>query len=117
MNEENMKRITDPKDIPSNLSDEEEIAFWENHSVTEEYLAKTEEVPEDERPRPGRGTRSVSVRFPDHTLVRLRKLADARGVGYQTLLKEFVTERLYEEEKRAGIMPLDSPKADAEHLD
>jgi hypothetical protein len=28
----------------------------------------------------------------------------AAHVGYQTLLKEFVVERLYEEERRAGII-------------
>ncbi|MGZ5296674.1 MAG: hypothetical protein ACXWYT_07140 [Actinomycetota bacterium] len=32
-------------------------------------------------------------------------LAARRGAGYQTLLKEFVSERLYEEEKRRGVQP------------
>jgi hypothetical protein len=27
-----------------------------------------------------------------------------KGKGYQTLLKEFVLERLYEEEKREGVI-------------
>ena len=27
-----------------------------------------------------------------------------KGKGYQTLLKEFVVERLYEEEKREGLV-------------
>ena len=31
-------------------------------------------------------------------------LAARRNTGYQTLLKEFVVERLYEEEKREGII-------------
>ena len=31
-------------------------------------------------------------------------LAALRNTGYQTLLKEFVVERLYEEEKREGII-------------
>jgi hypothetical protein len=35
-------------------------------------------------------------------LHRLRRLAAARGIGYQTLLKQFVTERLYEEERRTS---------------
>ncbi len=53
--------------------------------------------------RPGRTT-PVAVRFDQFTLRRLKALAALRNTGYQTLLKEFVTERLYEEEKREGII-------------
>lgn len=94
--------VYDPEDVPEGLNDEEQIRYWETHDVTEEYLAKVEEAPEDERPRPR--TRPINVRFDDHTLGRLRDLADRRDVGYQTLLKQFVTERLYEEEKREGVL-------------
>jgi len=53
--------------------------------------------------RPGRTT-PIAVRFDQFTLERLRALAALRNTGYQTLLKEFVVERLYEEEKREGII-------------
>jgi hypothetical protein len=53
--------------------------------------------------RPGRTT-PIAVRFDQFTLTRLRSLAALRNTGYQTLLKEFVIERLYEEEKREGII-------------
>jgi len=53
--------------------------------------------------RPGRTT-PIAVRFDQFTLERLKALATLRNKGYQTLLKEFVVERLYEEEKRAGII-------------
>jgi hypothetical protein len=53
--------------------------------------------------RPGRTT-PVAIRFDRFTLKRLRTLATLYNKGYQTLLKEFVIERLYEEEKRAGII-------------
>lgn len=95
--------IDDLKDVPEGLSDEEKIAFLEKHGVSENFLANTEEVPEDERPRPR--TRPINVRFDEFTLVRLKQLADRRNVGYQTLLKDFVVERLYEEEKREGLLP------------
>ena len=49
-------------------------------------------------------TKPVAVRFDEFTLDRLRVLAARRNTGYQTLLKEFVVERLYEEEKREGII-------------
>ncbi|MGP0101572.1 MAG: hypothetical protein ACLPUT_08130 [Solirubrobacteraceae bacterium] len=53
--------------------------------------------------RPGRTT-PIAIRFDQFTLTRLRALAALRNTGYQTLLKEFVVERLYEEEKREGII-------------
>jgi hypothetical protein len=53
--------------------------------------------------RPGRTT-PIAVRFDRFTIERLKALAALRNTGYQTLLKEFVIERLYEEEKREGII-------------
>jgi hypothetical protein len=58
--------------------------------------------------RPGR-TAPIAIRFDQFTLSRLRALAALHNKGYQTLLKEFVVERLYEEERRAGI--IESPPA------
>jgi hypothetical protein len=42
-------------------------------------------------------------RSDEHTLAHLKRLARKRHKGYQTLLKEFVIERLYEEEKLEGL--------------
>jgi hypothetical protein len=53
--------------------------------------------------RPGRTT-PIAIRFDQFTLMRLKALAASRNTGYQTLLKEFVVERLYEEERREGIV-------------
>ena len=46
----------------------------------------------------------IAVRFEDDTVARLKTLAERKGMGYQTLLKAFVQERLYEEEKREGVL-------------
>jgi len=54
--------------------------------------------------RIGGRTTPIAVRFDQFTLKRLKTLATLRNTGYQTLLKEFVVERLYEEEKREGII-------------
>ncbi len=94
------KPIDSLKEIPAGLSDEEQVRFLEERGVSEEFLENAEEAPEDELPRPR--TRPINVRFDDFTLRRLKALADSRNVGYQTLLKTFVHERLYEEEKRQG---------------
>ena len=57
-----------------------------------------------DRIRPKR-TKPIAIRLDQFTVRRLKTLATLRNIGYQTLLKEFVVERLYEEERRAGIVP------------
>ena len=71
--------------------------FLEQERRREKVLAMQDQI------RPGR-TSPIAVRFDQFTLKRLKALAALRNTGYQTLLKEFVVERLYEEEKRAGII-------------
>jgi hypothetical protein len=97
------KPIDSPGDIPAGLGDEERMAFLEEHGVSEYFLENVEEASEEERPRPR--TRPINVRFDDFTLGRLKALAGSRNVGYQTLLKTFVQERLYEEERRSWTTP------------
>lgn len=100
---EEKKPINSPTDIPEGLSDEERMDFLEKHGVSEDFLENVEDAPENERPRPR--TKPINVRFDDFTLDRLKTLAESKNVGYQTLLKTFVQERLYEEEKRAELLP------------
>jgi predicted DNA binding CopG/RHH family protein len=71
--------------------------FLEQQAKREKILAMQDAV------RPGRTT-PIAIRFDQFTLERLKALAALHNTGYQTLLKEFVVERLYEEEKRAGII-------------
>jgi hypothetical protein len=69
-----------------------------------EQVARREKLARmQETVRPGRTT-PVAIRFDRFTLTRLKALAATRNTGYQTLLKEFVVERLYEEERREGII-------------
>jgi hypothetical protein len=103
---ERKRAINDIAEIPPNLSDEEMIDFLDEHGVSEEFLENTPEVPEYERPIPR--TQPINVRFDNFTLSRLKVMADRKNVGYQTLLKTFVAERLYEEEKREG-QPASTP--------
>jgi hypothetical protein len=56
-----------------------------------------------DRIRPGR-TKPIAIRLDVFTLKRLKALAALHNTGYQTLLKEFVVERIYEEERREGII-------------
>ncbi|MGB3633796.1 MAG: CopG family antitoxin [Rubrobacteraceae bacterium] len=103
-----MKKITDPSQIPQNMTEEQARDFWDSHEITEEYLSKASPAPEGNLPKLPPRTKPISIRLDEDTLGRLKKLAEIKNKGYQTLLKEFVSERLYEEEKREGLVPSSS---------
>jgi hypothetical protein len=71
-------------------------------AATHEQQTRRRKIPKEALAK-GRTT-PIAVRFDEFTLKRLRVIAARRNTGYQTLLKEFVVERLYEEEKREGIV-------------
>lgn len=100
------------EDIPAFEDEDEEAEFWATHAIAGALLEEMQPVPiegDDELP-PARSssvpsrTRPVSVRLDEDILRRLKALAAKKHKGYQSLLKEFVVERLYEEEKREGLV-------------
>ncbi|MBI5946737.1 MAG: hypothetical protein HY875_01195 [Chloroflexi bacterium] len=100
-----MVEIHSEDEIPEFATEAEEHAFWSTHSLGEELLEQFGPPPEGLLPPPRPRSTPVAVRFDRDTIGRLKTLAARKNKGYQTLLKEFVTERLYEEEKREGIIP------------
>ena len=81
--------------IPQFASEQEESDFWDTHSITD-YLDDTTEVDItviDARPR----KEQISLRLDRETITRLKALARQRGIGYQTLIRMWVMERLNQE--------------------
>ena len=81
--------------IPEFASLEEEADFWDTHDSTD-YLDDTTEVDVtfvDARPR----KTQISLRLDPQTITRLKTVAARRGVGYQTLIRMWVMERLDQE--------------------
>jgi predicted DNA binding CopG/RHH family protein len=106
-----LKTIKSWDEVPEFQNEHEEHEFWGSHSLSEELLETFE--PRSERSnlppprertitRPRKG--SVSVRMENDLVNRLKTLAAVKGIGYQTLLRQFVADRVYEEEKREGIL-------------
>src|SRR5919109_4914287 len=86
-------------DVPQFASEREEQAFWDAHTLGPSLLAQMERGgPDDLRGVPTRvptRSRTIAVRFEADVLKRVRALAAKKHMGYQTLLKAFVLERLY----------------------
>ncbi len=106
-------------EIPPFHSEAEEHEFWSTHDFGPGLLDEMRPDGDPELPSPaevrahiakrktdrGERTQPVPIRFDADVLKRLRLLAARKKTGYQTLLKTFVVERLYEEEKREGLLP------------
>ncbi len=100
-----MKEIQSSEEIPRFSNEAEEAEFWATHSLSETFLSEMKPLPEDVLPPARPRTQPISLRLDSDILERVRALAETKHKGYQTLMKEFVVERLYEEEKREGILP------------
>ena len=86
--------------LPEFKTEEEVREFWDTHSSAD-YVDEMEEVKEPlivTQPR----KRQVTVRLDDPMIDRIKKLANRKGMPWQTLMRSWVYERLEDEEKRAG---------------
>ena len=74
---------------------QEEADFWDTHDSTD-YLDNTTAVDVTfvaARPRKAQ----ISLRLDPQTIAQLKTVATRRGVGYQTLIRMWVLERLSQE--------------------
>ncbi len=94
--------VNSPAEIPDFADEDEERAFWETHHFGPGMLAGFKRV--GVHPAVAATSKNISLGLEADTVRRLRALAARKGMRYQTLLKTFVVERLYEEEKREGII-------------
>lgn len=104
---EELIEVNSWEEVPQFATEAEEAFFWGTHSFGPAMLKEAEDGDlsfDDLLPPPRPRTAPVSIRFDSDTLARVKVLARRRHKGYQTLVKEFVSERLYEEEKREGII-------------
>ena len=82
------------KRIPDLKTDEEIAEFWDTHDSTE-YEHDTEPV-EVSFPRPR--LKQVCLRLHPSHIDRLKEIAATKGVGYQTMLRMWITERQRQEQ-------------------
>lgn len=85
------------KRIPKFRNENQEREFWATHDSTD-YIdwSKAERVI---FPNLRSSTKSISLRLPEYLLDRLKELANARDVPYQSLMKIFLADRMKQELK------------------
>ncbi len=97
-----MKEIKSWSEVPEFATEDEEREFWDTHSVSTELAGGFN--------RPARGPMAQKLRevalldLDEETLRRLLELSMIKKMPPRELVLRFISERLYEEEKRAGIL-------------
>lgn len=81
--------------IPHFKSEQEESDFWDTHAITDylDELTPSDATFVDARPR----KTLISLRLDQAAIAQLKTIAHQKGVGYQTLMRMWVMERLTHE--------------------
>ncbi|PIP52151.1 hypothetical protein COW80_04875 [Candidatus Beckwithbacteria bacterium CG22_combo_CG10-13_8_21_14_all_01_47_9] len=85
-----MKNI---KPIPKFKNEDEERNFWATHSATD-YFDMSKAIKNPVFPNLKPTTESISLRLPQYLLARIKQLANAKDVPYQSLMKVFLSDRV-----------------------
>lgn len=81
--------------IPQFKTEQEEAEFWDSHNSID-FLDETESVEVtfvDARP----AMKQISLRLDPSVIDQLKSLAVGKGIGYQTMIRMWVMERLGQE--------------------
>jgi len=81
--------------LPQFANEQEEAAFWDDHDSTE-FLDETEPVNvtfiDARKPK-----KQISLRLDQAIINQLKTVATSKGLGYQTMIRMWVMERLSQE--------------------
>ena len=91
---------TRKKEIPQFKNEAEEGKFWATHDSTE-YINWDDAVI-GVFPNLKPSLKTISLRLPETMIYELKILANKRDIPYQTLLKQFLAERIQSEIKKVA---------------
>ncbi len=81
------------KDVPSFESEEEECAFWSGHQIDARLMQMSMHRPDV------RESTTITLRFDPRMLSRIKRVARRRYLNYQSMIKQWLSERLEQELK------------------
>ena len=82
--------------MPKFKNEDQERDFWATHSATD-YFDMSRAVKNPVFPNLKPTTESISLRLPKYLLARIKELANAKDVPYQSLMKIYLSERVKRE--------------------
>ena len=86
--------------VPKFKTEDEEARFWQNHSPLE-FGDEFEEASDVHFPSPKR--RIIALRMNDQQVKSIKHLSEKRGIGFSTLIRMWVLEKLGQERKTLRV--------------
>lgn len=88
-----MNTITAWSDIPAFENDTAEAEFWLKHELDTKLMASSIHKPD------GRESTTITLRFDPRMLAKIKRLARNRYLNYQSMMKQWLAERIEEEQR------------------
>jgi hypothetical protein len=89
-----MKSVTNWSEIPHFENKKEEADFWRSHELDGKLMAGSVHEPDS------RESTTITLRFDPRMLSRIKRMARSRFLNYQSMMKQWLAERLEEELRR-----------------
>ena len=89
-----MQVVTHWSDIPDFVDEVDEARFWETHEMDSRLMATS--VHEAN----ARESTTITLRFDPRMLSRIKRIARSRFLNYQSMIKQWLAERLEDEMRK-----------------
>jgi predicted DNA binding CopG/RHH family protein len=86
-----MKSVSDWDKIPDFDEEEDEAKFWLEHELDGRLMAGSVHQPDS------RESTTITLRFDPRMLSRIKRIARTRFLNYQSMMKQWLAERLEDE--------------------
>ncbi|QJE94462.1 CopG family antitoxin [Luteolibacter luteus] len=86
-----MTPISRWSDIPAFDDEEAEAKFWESHELDARLMSGSIHEPDS------RESTTITLRFDPRMLSRIKRIARSRFLNYQSMMKQWLAERLEDE--------------------
>lgn len=88
-----MKTISDWSQLPEFSDTSEENDFWQEHELSPKLMQDSIHEADS------RESTTITLRFDPRMLSRIKRIARGRFLNYQSMLKQWLSERIEEEMK------------------
>lgn len=86
-----MDQISKWDDVPVFKDESKEAAFWSKHEIEPRLMNSALHKPDS------RESTTITLRFDPRMLSRIKRLARERYLNYQSMMKQWLSERLEQE--------------------
>lgn len=88
-----MKSISQWSEVPDFDDESEEAVFWSSHQLEPRLMNASLHKPDV------RESTTITLRFDPRMLARIKRIARSRYLNYQSMMKQWLSERLEKEQQ------------------